>query len=448
MAIEKDAGHDVESVSQGAARFRRMASEPGVGAVAEPSLLAGIDGFCGLAVACAAPALDLDEHQRHTAARDQIELDAIGADVACDDAITSLREIAGGRVLAESPERGPVIAVIAVIVVFAVIVRGAVLRSGQESSASSASGSIRGCARGRTTRIGMGTLHIVATPIGNLEDVTLRALRVLREADWVLAEDTRRTRILLDHFEIQKTPTSLHAHNEASRIDQVHAALGDGRSVALVSDAGTPLVSDPGARLVAAIAAAGHRVEAVPGASALLSALCVAGLDTGQVLFLGFLPRKQGEQTRLLERQRGREETIVLFESPHRVAATFELLARVLGDRPACLARELTKRHEEVLRGSLSELSAHCLAHPPRGECTLVVAGASEADDLARTALTESELDVVIDADIQSGLARGESTRDLASAIAAKTGRPRRAVYARALALRGEGASPRGGARS
>jgi 16S rRNA (cytidine1402-2'-O)-methyltransferase len=291
----------------------------------------------------------------------------------------------------------------------------------------------------------MGTLHIVATPIGNLEDVTFRALRVLREADWVLAEDTRRTRILLDHFEIAKTPTSLHAHNEASRIDQVLAALADERSVALVSDAGTPLVSDPGARLVAAVAAAGHRVEAVPGASALLSALCVAGLDTQQVLFLGFLPRKRGEQARLLERQRGRPETIVLFESPHRVAATFAELARVLGDRPACLARELTKRHEEVLRGPLSELAARCQVEPPRGECTLVVAGATDTEVVETSAGFAAATDADIDAAIAAGFGRGESVRDLASAIAARTGRARRDVYARAVMLRGEASPGRGG---
>lgn len=282
----------------------------------------------------------------------------------------------------------------------------------------------------------MGTLHIVATPIGNLEDVTLRALRVLREADWVLAEDTRRTRILLDHFEIQKTPTSLHAHNEAARVEQVLAALDEARSVALVSDAGTPLVSDPGARLVAAVAAAGHRVEAVPGASALLSALCVAGLDTQQVLFLGFLPRKRGDQTRLLERQRGRPETIVLFESPHRVAATFAELARVLGDRPACLARELTKRHEEVLRGLLSELAVRCEAEPPRGECTLVVAGASEDEQADASLAAPAQTDAQIDSEIEAGFARGESVRDLASLLAARTGRARRDIYARAVALR------------
>ncbi len=291
----------------------------------------------------------------------------------------------------------------------------------------------------------MGTLHIVATPIGNLEDVTFRALRVLREADWVLAEDTRRTRILLDHFEIPKKPSSLNAHNEAERIARILEALGDARSVALVSDAGTPLVSDPGARLVAAVAAAGHRVEAVPGASALLTALCVAGLDTSRVLFLGFLPRKRGDQTRLLEQQRGRPETIVLFESPHRVAATFAALAQVLGDRPACLARELTKRHEEVRRDTLSALAAHCEAEPPRGECTIVVAGADEAEigTAPMGAGFSATTDAEIDAAIQAGLARGESVRDLASALAAATGRARRDLYARALALRADASATR-----
>ncbi|MFO0691469.1 MAG: 16S rRNA (cytidine(1402)-2'-O)-methyltransferase [Myxococcota bacterium] len=290
----------------------------------------------------------------------------------------------------------------------------------------------------------MGTLHVVATPIGNLEDVTLRALRVLREADWVLAEDTRRTRILLDHFEIAKTPTSLHAHNEAARVDQVLAALEEDRSVALVSDAGTPLVSDPGARLVAAVAAAGHRIDAVPGASALLSALCVAGLDTQRVLFLGFLPRKAGDQTRLLERQRGREETLVLFESPHRVAATFARLAEVLGDRPACLARELTKRHEEVVRGTLVELARRFEAEPPRGECTLVVAGAAVGADSPEAAREAVDVERTIEDALRAGLARGESVRDLATEVASRTGRARRDVYARALALRDEDASDAG----
>ncbi|MBY0401235.1 hypothetical protein K2X89_13130, partial [Myxococcota bacterium] len=184
------------------------------------------------------------------------------------------------------------------------------------------------------------------------------------------------------------------------------------------------------------VAAGGHRVEAVPGASALLSALCVAGLDTQRVLFLGFLPRKRGEQTRLLERQRGRDETLVLFESPHRVAATFARMAEVLGDRPACLARELTKRHEEVTRGTLAELARRFEAEPPRGECTLVVAGEAAELDAADAARVEADLDQRIELELEAGLARGDSVRDLASAVAAKTGRARRDVYARAVALR------------
>ncbi|MFP6654021.1 MAG: 16S rRNA (cytidine(1402)-2'-O)-methyltransferase, partial [Myxococcota bacterium] len=238
----------------------------------------------------------------------------------------------------------------------------------------------------------MGTLYIVATPIGNLEDVTLRSLRILREVDWLLAEDTRRTRILLDHFEISQKPTSLHAHNEAARIEGVIAALELGRDVALVSDAGTPLVSDPGARLVAAAAKAGHRVEAVPGASALLSALTVSGLDTERVLFLGFLPRKAGARRRILESQRGRPETIVLFESPRRVATTLGEIAEILGDRPACLARELTKKHEEILRDSASVLAAMLAETPPRGECTIVIAGADDEQEARDSVWSEAEL--------------------------------------------------------
>ncbi len=285
----------------------------------------------------------------------------------------------------------------------------------------------------------MGTLHLVATPIGHLEDVTFRALRVLREADWVFAEDTRRTRVLLDHFEIPQKPSSLHAHNEVGRIERILQALAEGQSVALVSDAGTPLVSDPGAKLVAAVAEAGFRVEAVPGPSALLTALTVSGLNTDRVLFLGFLPRKAGARRQILEAQIGRSETLVLFESPRRVATTAAEMAEILGDRPACLARELTKRHEEVIREPLLALASRFAEEGPRGECTLVVAGASaEEASEARAWLDED-----VDAAIRAGLASGDSTKDLASALAKKTGRPKRALYARAIALREEA---RGGA--
>ncbi|MFK7894212.1 MAG: 16S rRNA (cytidine(1402)-2'-O)-methyltransferase [Myxococcota bacterium] len=278
----------------------------------------------------------------------------------------------------------------------------------------------------------MGTLHLVATPIGHLEDVTFRALRVLREADWVLAEDTRRTRVLLDHFEIPQKPSSLHSHNEVGRIERILQALADGKSVALVSDAGTPLVSDPGAKLVAAVAEAGFRVEAVPGASALLTALTVSGLETDRVLFLGFLPRKAGARRQILEAQIGRPETLVLFESPRRVAATAAEIAEILGDRKACLARELTKRHEEILRESVSALAERYATEAPRGECTLVVAGASaEEASEARAWLDED-----VDAAIREGLASGASTKDLAAKLATKTGRAKRTLYARAVELR------------
>jgi 16S rRNA (cytidine1402-2'-O)-methyltransferase len=283
----------------------------------------------------------------------------------------------------------------------------------------------------------MGTLHIVATPIGHLEDVTLRALRVLREVDWVLAEDTRRTRVLLDHFEIPQRPTSLHAHNEAGRIDSVLAALEEGRDVALVSDAGTPLVSDPGERLVAAAVQAGHRVEAVPGASALLTALTVSGFGTARVLFLGFLPRKAGARRKVLEGQVGRRETLVLFESPKRVATTLADVASVLGDRRSCLARELTKRHEEVIRDRASVLAERFETDPPRGECTLVIEGATEEEALRSREWSDDEVDRALAA----GLAEGSSVKDVAADLATQTGRPRRELYSRAIEIREEQAA-------
>ncbi len=277
----------------------------------------------------------------------------------------------------------------------------------------------------------MGTLYIVATPIGHLEDVTLRALRVLREADWILAEDTRRTRVLLDHYEIAARPTSLHAHNEAARTERVLDALEQGQRVALVSDAGTPLVSDPGARVVAAAAAAGHRVEAIPGASALLAAWAVSAIPAERVLFLGFLPRKAGARRRVLEAQRGREEAFVLFESPRRVGQTLREIAEVLGDRRACLARELTKQHEEVLRDSAARLAERFESEPPRGECTLVVEGAVASSERA-----SDWSDQEIDRALRSGLLAGESVRDVSSSLSARTGLPRRDLYARAVSLK------------
>ncbi|MBW2361589.1 MAG: 16S rRNA (cytidine(1402)-2'-O)-methyltransferase [Deltaproteobacteria bacterium] len=268
-------------------------------------------------------------------------------------------------------------------------------------------------------------LCLVATPIGNLEDVTLRALRVLREASLVLAEDTRRTRKLLDRHGIDRTPLSLHAHNEAARVGRVLAVLAEGGDVALVSDAGTPLVSDPGERLLTAVVEAGHPVTAVPGPSAVLAALTLAGLGTERFSFLGFLPRKAGARRALLERVATAEETLVLFESPQRLAATLAELATRLGERRACVARELTKLHEEVARGSLDEL-AERFADGARGEVTLVVAGAQPAPAPAVDDL---------DDEIRARLASGETPRDVAARLA-RPGLSRRDVYARVNELR------------
>jgi len=282
----------------------------------------------------------------------------------------------------------------------------------------------------------MGTLQVVATPIGNLEDISIRALRTLSEADLLFAEDTRRARVLLERYEVDARPISLHEHNEASRVERALAVLRDDGRVALISDAGTPLVSDPGGRLVEAAIADGHRVEPIPGASAVLSALTVSGLATAPFTFVGFLPRRGGACRALLEGYRGRPETLVFFESPRRVAATLELLEEVLGDRPACAARELTKLHEEVSRGSLKELRER-FAGGARGELTLVVAG-DEAADLRspeRDVLKEWSEDELCD-EIRAWLDRGRRPREIAAQLSRTTGMPRRQIYARAVALK------------
>ncbi len=280
------------------------------------------------------------------------------------------------------------------------------------------------------------TLYLVATPIGNLEDVTLRALRTLREAALVLAEDTRHTRTLLTRHEIAQKPVSLHAHNEASRVARVLDVLEEGGDVALVSDAGTPLVSDPGARLVREVIDAGHAVTAVPGPSAVLAALTVAGLGAERFTFVGFLPRKAGERSALLDRLVGADETLVFFESPRRLPETLECLAGRLGPRRACVARELTKVHEETVRGTLPEL-AERFGEGVRGEVTLIVEGAPPADP---PSLEE------LDAAIRAGLAEGESGRDLADRLSGQ-GLSRRRIYARINALRGSRAARRDGPR-
>jgi len=283
----------------------------------------------------------------------------------------------------------------------------------------------------------MGTLYVVATPIGNLEDVTLRALRVLGEANLVFAEDTRRIRILCQRHGIAARPVSLHAHNEASRLAQARETLARGGGVALVSDAGTPLISDPGERLVAEAIAGGHRVEPVPGASAVLAALAVSGLPVLPFTVLGFPPRRAGARRRLLEAYRDRPETLVIFESPRRVGATLVELSEVLGERRACAARELTKLYEEVRRGSLHELAAD-FEDGARGEFTLVVEG-QRAPLERETRPDEDELtDEALAEQIRQLLAAGQRPREIAARLAHSTGIPRRVLYARAVAAKEE----------
>jgi len=216
-----------------------------------------------------------------------------------------------------------------------------------------------------------GTLFIVATPIGNLEDITLRALRILGEVDVIAAEDTRHTSRLLNHYHITTPMLSLHEHNERGRIDTILARLADGQSVALVSDAGTPLVSDPGAELVAAARAADVRVEAIPGASALLVALVASGMADGEFTFLGFPPRKRHERLAWLRRAAAEPRTLIIYEAPHRIRESLADMAEAFGDRPVVLARELTKIHEEFTRGTARTLLD--AVDSPRGEYVLIV---------------------------------------------------------------------------
>lgn len=278
----------------------------------------------------------------------------------------------------------------------------------------------------------MSILHVVATPIGNLEDLTARAARVLGEADRVLAEDTRRTATLLRHLGLHTPMVSLHEHNEARRVEQVVAWLDEGESLALVSDAGTPLVSDPGARLVRAVADAGHQVVPLPGPSAVLAALVASGLPSERFAFLGFVPRKGGDRASTLRRMAGSSETTVVFESPERLGALLsELVGACGGDREACVARELTKLHEEVRRGTLAELGAYYQEEPVRGEVTVVVAPAPPPtdDDLETEALREARRL------LEAGTAPSRVAREVARA----TGLSRNRAYTLVQTLQEEG---------
>ena len=260
-----------------------------------------------------------------------------------------------------------------------------------------------------------GRLVVCPTPIGNLEDVTLRVLAALRDADVVACEDTRRTRVLLDRYGVKARLVSYHEHNERARAGELVARMRDGAVVALVSDAGMPLVSDPGFVLVQACVAAGLEVEVLPGPSAALTALVASGLPADRWRFAGFLPRKRAA---LVEALRA-PETLVAFESPRRVAATLEALAELDPDRPAAVCRELTKVHEEVVRGSAAELAERYAGEAPRGEVVLVIGPAPERDGDLDAAL--AALRRLVDA--------GAKPRPAAGVVADLTGVPANALY-------------------
>ena len=285
-----------------------------------------------------------------------------------------------------------------------------------------------------------GTLYIVATPIGNLEDITLRALRLLKEADLVAAEDTRHTRMLLSHFDIGTPLVAYHQHSEAGRTDTlVRQMAEDGKTIALVTDAGTPGVSDPGVELVRAALAAGVTVIPIPGASAVLCALVGSGLPPTRFAFEGFLPRTKGpRRAKLAALARTETRTLIFYESPQRISETLSEMAAAFGpERPAAVGRELTKKFEEFVRGTLAEVSAHFDAHAARGEITVVVQGLggdSDSDEVQTEAAPAEPLSVP--AALTAALASGLSERDAVRQVSTNLKLSRRDVYAEMLAAK------------
>lgn len=274
-----------------------------------------------------------------------------------------------------------------------------------------------------------GTLSVVGTPIGNLEDMTFRAVRTLQEVDLIAAEDTRHTGKLLAHFQITTPQISYHEHNRQSRIGEVlHHLQTRQHAVALVSDAGMPGISDPGYELIAACVEAGVPVVPVPGPTAAITALCVAGLPSDRFVFEGFLPVKGKERTARLDLLAQEERTILLYEAPHKLLKTLGDLATALGsDRPVTLGRELTKRFEEFWRGTLGGALAHYQTTAPKGEFTLVIQGAARAAPVLSNDAIRAELEQLL----QQGMSRADASRQLAKA----TGQPKKMIYQLSLGI-------------
>jgi len=276
-----------------------------------------------------------------------------------------------------------------------------------------------------------GVLYIVATPIGNLEDITVRALKILRGVDLIAAEDTRKSGKLLSHYRITNRLVSYHEHNEKRRTPELVGQLLEGTSIALVSNAGTPCVSDPGYRLVAAAVANKIPVIPVPGPSAVMTAMSAAGLPTDSFVFIGFAPKKKGKRMKLLAELAVEPRALIFFESPRRILTFLEEVVSSIGDRPAVLAREMTKLHAEFIRGSVSEILETLEAKPEiKGECTLLVGGCQKEKAVGRA---------VVKAEITSALEKQRGgLSDIAKTIAQKYGLSKKEVYEMALAVRGQ----------
>ncbi len=283
-----------------------------------------------------------------------------------------------------------------------------------------------------------GCLYLVATPIGNLEDITLRALRILREADQIACEDTRHTRKLLEHYDIHKPLVSYHEHNEMTRAAELLISLEQGAKIALVTDAGMPVVSDPGFQLVSLCRRHQIRVVPVPGPSALLGALSASGIASDEFVFVGFLPSRQGERRRALDRLRLEDRTTILYEAPHRLEDCLADALEILGDRPGCLAREITKLHEEFQHGRLSQLLELARENPPRGEITLVL---GPPENHAAGTLREATVSLAQRVDELIRQAKLDR-KDALKLVARERGLTRRAAYQEMLKAREQERNP------
>jgi 16S rRNA (cytidine1402-2'-O)-methyltransferase len=267
----------------------------------------------------------------------------------------------------------------------------------------------------------MGTLYLVATPIGNLEDISTRALRILKESKLIAAEDTRHTKILLDHFQIKTPTTSYFEHNKIHKLDLILDTLSQG-DVALVSDAGTPAINDPGYELVQAALASGFDVKPVPGPSAPISALTVSGLPTDSFLYLGYLPHKKSERKKTLTEISAQPYTLIFLESPHRLLDSLEDILATLGNRQICIAREMTKLYEEYFRGDIAEAIAYFKSKEPRGEFTLVIEGKKKEE---KVMWTEEELLKAI----KKELKKNKSAKEISAELAESSGWNKKEIY-------------------